>query len=90
MTPTWMRVPANTTVTFTNPANNANTHCATQFFEGGSTSAWHRASRRPTPSMRPASTSTTTATARVPRARSSYIDLNPPTLKEQCDEMVQA
>jgi plastocyanin len=34
MTPTWMRVPAGTTVTFTNPANNANTHCATQFFEG--------------------------------------------------------
>jgi len=34
MTPTWMRVPANTTVTFTNPAGNANTHCATQFFEG--------------------------------------------------------
>ncbi|MFS2055797.1 hypothetical protein ACEN8K_44255 [Variovorax sp. CT11-76] len=34
MTPTWMRVPANTTVTFTNPAGNANQHCATQFFEG--------------------------------------------------------
>ncbi|MBO9641517.1 MAG: PQQ-binding-like beta-propeller repeat protein [Pseudacidovorax sp.] len=34
MTPTWMRVPANTTVTFTNPADNPNTHCATQFFEG--------------------------------------------------------
>jgi alcohol dehydrogenase (cytochrome c) len=34
MTPTWMRVPVNTTVTFTNPAGNANTHCATQFFEG--------------------------------------------------------
>lgn len=34
MTPTWMRVPAGTTVTFTNPANNVNTHCATQFFEG--------------------------------------------------------
>jgi len=34
MTPTFMRVPANTTVTFTNPAANANTHCATQFFEG--------------------------------------------------------
>lgn len=34
MTPTWMRVPANTTVTFTNPGTNANTHCATQFFEG--------------------------------------------------------
>lgn len=34
MTPTWMRVPVNTTVTFTNPADNANTHCATQFFEG--------------------------------------------------------
>jgi alcohol dehydrogenase (cytochrome c) len=34
MTPTWMRVPANTTVTFTNPAGNANTRCATQFFEG--------------------------------------------------------
>lgn len=34
MTPTWMRVPANTTVTFTNPSNNVNTHCATQFFEG--------------------------------------------------------
>ena len=34
MTPTWMRVPLNTTVTFTNPANNVNVHCATQFFEG--------------------------------------------------------
>ncbi len=34
MTPTWMRVPAGSTVTFTNPANNVNTHCATQFFEG--------------------------------------------------------
>ncbi|RYH15602.1 MAG: dehydrogenase, partial [Alcaligenaceae bacterium] len=34
MTPTWMRVPVNTTVTFLNPADNANTHCATQFFEG--------------------------------------------------------
>jgi alcohol dehydrogenase (cytochrome c) len=34
MTPTFMRVPANTTVTFTNPGTNANTHCATQFFEG--------------------------------------------------------
>ncbi len=34
MTPTFMRVPVNTTVTFTNPADNANTHCATQFFEG--------------------------------------------------------
>lgn len=34
MTPTWMRVPVNTTVTFTNPSNNVNTHCATQFFEG--------------------------------------------------------
>jgi alcohol dehydrogenase (cytochrome c) len=34
MTPTWMRVPVNSTVTFTNPADNANVHCATQFFEG--------------------------------------------------------
>ncbi len=34
MTPTWMTVPVNTTVTFVNPADNANTHCATQFFEG--------------------------------------------------------
>lgn len=34
MTPTHMRVPVNTTVTFTNPADNANTRCATQFFEG--------------------------------------------------------
>lgn len=34
MTPTFMRVPVNTAVTFTNPAANANTHCATQFFEG--------------------------------------------------------
>jgi alcohol dehydrogenase (cytochrome c) len=34
MTPTWMRVPVNSTVTFTNPGNNVNTHCATQFFEG--------------------------------------------------------
>ena len=34
MTPTWMTVPVGTEVTFTNPANNVNTHCATQFFEG--------------------------------------------------------
>ena len=34
MTPTWMRVPVNSTVTFTNPGSNANSHCATQFFEG--------------------------------------------------------
>lgn len=34
MTPTWMRVPVNSTVTFTNPPNNTNVHCATQFFEG--------------------------------------------------------
>ena len=34
MTPTWMRVAANTTVTFTNPKDNEHTHCATQFFEG--------------------------------------------------------
>lgn len=34
MTPTHMRVQVNTTVTFTNPPSNANTHCATQFFEG--------------------------------------------------------
>lgn len=34
MTPTWMTVPVNTTVTFTNPAGSLNTHCATQFFEG--------------------------------------------------------
>jgi alcohol dehydrogenase (cytochrome c) len=34
MTPTWMRVPVNSTVTFTNPPDNVNTHCATQFFEG--------------------------------------------------------
>ena len=34
MTPTCMQVPVGTTVTFTNPASNANTHCATQFFEG--------------------------------------------------------
>lgn len=34
MTPTFMRVPVGTTVTFTNPAGNVNTHCATQFFEG--------------------------------------------------------
>ena len=34
MTPTHMRVPVNTTVTFRNPDNNVNTHCATQFFEG--------------------------------------------------------
>ncbi|MFT3819951.1 MAG: PQQ-binding-like beta-propeller repeat protein [Rubrivivax sp.] len=32
--PTWMTVPLGTTVTFTNPAGSANTHCATQFFEG--------------------------------------------------------
>jgi len=34
MTPTWMRVPVDTAVTFTNPADNVYTHCATQFFEG--------------------------------------------------------
>jgi len=32
--PTHMQVPVGTTVTFTNPGSNANTHCATQFFEG--------------------------------------------------------
>ena len=34
MAPTHLRVPIGTTVTFTNPATNLNTHCATQFFEG--------------------------------------------------------
>jgi len=34
MAPTHMRVPAGTTVTFTNPKDNPNPHCATQFFEG--------------------------------------------------------
>lgn len=34
MSPTWMTVPVNTIVTFTNPVGNVNTHCATQFFEG--------------------------------------------------------
>lgn len=34
MFPTFMTVPAGTTVTFTNPADSANAHCATQFFEG--------------------------------------------------------
>jgi plastocyanin len=34
MAPTHLVVSAGTTVTFTNPATNANTHCATQFFEG--------------------------------------------------------
>jgi plastocyanin len=34
MAPTHLRVPAGTTVTFTNPAGNANTRGATQFFEG--------------------------------------------------------
>ena len=34
MAPTHLRVAAGTTVTFTNPATNPNTHCATQFFEG--------------------------------------------------------
>jgi PQQ-dependent dehydrogenase (methanol/ethanol family) len=34
MAPTHLRVPVGTTVTFTNPASNANAHCATQFFEG--------------------------------------------------------
>ena len=34
MAPTHLRVPVGTTVTFTNPASNPNTHCATQFFEG--------------------------------------------------------
>jgi PQQ-dependent dehydrogenase (methanol/ethanol family) len=34
MAPTHMQVSAGTTVTFTNPSGNPNTHCATQFFEG--------------------------------------------------------
>jgi PQQ-dependent dehydrogenase (methanol/ethanol family) len=34
MAPTHLRVAPGTTVTFTNPATNVNTHCATQFFEG--------------------------------------------------------
>lgn len=34
MTPTHLRVPAGTTVTFVNPADNARVHRATQFFEG--------------------------------------------------------
>jgi PQQ-dependent dehydrogenase (methanol/ethanol family) len=34
MAPTHLRVPAGTTVTFTNPAGNVNVHGATQFFEG--------------------------------------------------------
>lgn len=34
MAPTHMVVEVGTTVTFTNPADNVNTHCATQFFEG--------------------------------------------------------
>jgi len=32
--PTHMQIAVGTTVTFTNPGSNANTHCATQFFEG--------------------------------------------------------
>jgi PQQ-dependent dehydrogenase (methanol/ethanol family) len=34
MAPTHLRVPAGTTVTFRNPADNVNVHGATQFFEG--------------------------------------------------------
>ncbi|MCL8014896.1 PQQ-binding-like beta-propeller repeat protein [Streptomyces sp. AS02] len=34
MAPNYLRVPVGTTVTFTNPADNAHTHGATQFFEG--------------------------------------------------------
>ena len=34
MAPTHLRVPAGTTVTFVNPADNVNAHGATQFFEG--------------------------------------------------------
>jgi plastocyanin len=34
MAPTHLRVPAGTTVTFVNPADNVNVHGATQFFEG--------------------------------------------------------
>jgi len=34
MAPTHLRVPVGTTVTFVNPADNANIHGATQFFEG--------------------------------------------------------
>jgi plastocyanin len=34
MAPTHLRVPAGTTVTWINPADNVNVHGATQFFEG--------------------------------------------------------
>ncbi|MBB5135962.1 plastocyanin [Thermocatellispora tengchongensis] len=34
MAPTHLRVPAGTTVTFVNPADNVHVHGATQFFEG--------------------------------------------------------
>lgn len=34
MLPTHLVVPVGTTVTFANPSDNQNTHCATQFFEG--------------------------------------------------------
>ncbi|PZU09548.1 MAG: dehydrogenase [Sphingomonas sp.] len=34
MSPQALRVPAGTTVTFTNPSDNLKDHCATQFFEG--------------------------------------------------------
>jgi plastocyanin len=34
VTPTHLRVPAGTTVTFVNPVDNAKVHRATQFFEG--------------------------------------------------------
>ncbi|MEV6636683.1 PQQ-binding-like beta-propeller repeat protein [Actinoplanes sp. NPDC051470] len=34
MAPTWLRIPAGTTVTFVNPPDNVHEHGATQFFEG--------------------------------------------------------
>jgi plastocyanin len=34
MAPTHLQVAVGTTVRFVNPADNPNTHCATQFFEG--------------------------------------------------------
>ena len=78
MVPSTLTVPVGTTVTFTNPGDatfgvagsgNLLEHCATQFFEGCSTSGCNPASRRSTRSTGRASISTTTARIRVRAAR---------------------
>ena len=77
MSPTHMRVPVGTTVTFLNPGAekfpnfpNLKPHCATQFFEGLFNPKLHPGRRSSTRSRRKASTSSTTAPIRVRPARS--------------------